>query len=367
MVLLAIIAFTSCKQVTSSVDLKITPVNSLISPADNKNIQIDPQNGQSVVFKWDAATTPDSGLVLYDVVFDKAGGDFSEPVYKQVSDGSGVQTQATITQKQLNKIASMAGIQASSSGTLKWAVIASKVANDKLSTVSRTLKVERPAGFTDLPNSLYITGSATEAGNDITKAIQLKKTSDGVFEVFTSLQAGSYQLTDQPNSNGTKYYVDSNDIIKKGNSSTTVSGSATKAYRLKYDFNDASAKTTEIDSVGLFMSAYNKDVGELTYAGNSTWEVDSLAITFVQFSWGKDDRYKFILHTPNGDEYWGSQNANNVQPAGQPPSYFYLVPVTNAQWDNTYKFDPSADGNKVNVHVYFQSSGPYTHKVTYLK
>jgi len=65
-------------------------------------------------------------------------------------------------------------------------------------------------------------------------------------------------------------------------------------------------------------------------------------------------------------EYMGSQNANNVQPAGQPASYFYLLPVSNSQWDNTYKFDPSADMKNVKVEVLLNGDSPYRHIVTVL-
>jgi hypothetical protein len=141
---------------------------------------------------------------------------------------------------------------------------------------------------------------------------------------------------------------------------------ATKVYHLSYDFNVAGFSAVTIQSIGLYQAANNDEIGQLSYAGNSIWKIDSLPVEFVQFSWGRDDRYKFIMHTSSGPEYWGSQNANNVQPAGQPASYFYLVPVTSSQWDNTYKFDPAADMHKVNVEVFFQASGPYTHMVTYL-
>lgn len=362
---LAILAFGACKKNMRALDLRISPVSTLTSPADQDNIQIQPQTGGNIVFKWDAATTPDSGLILYEVAFAKADGDFSNPIYKVVSDNSGVQTQATITQKVLNKIAAAAGIAASSSGKIKWAVLASKAATSTVSSETRTLTLERPAGFAELPDSLYITGTATEAGDDITKAIPLKKTSDGVFELYTSLKDGTYQLTDKASDNGTKYYVDGNGMIQKGDQQTTISGPA-KAYRLNYDFNVATADSVSIQSIGLYQSANDKEIGQLAYAGNSTWEIDSLPVEFVQFSWGRDDRYKFIMHTSAGPEYWGSQNANNVAPAGQPDSYFYMVPVTNAQWDNTFKFDPAADGHEVNVQVFFQASGPYTHKLTYL-
>jgi hypothetical protein len=363
----ALLFITSCKKDIKPLDLNITPVSSISAPADNSDIRLQPATGASIVFKWSPAQTPDSGLILYEVAFDKADGDLSKPIYKILADGSGTQTQATVSQKDLNKIAALAGIQASSSGNIKWGVLASKGTNVKISTETRTLQIERPAGFATVPDSLFIFGTATEAGNDPANAIPLKKTADGVFELYTSLKAGSYLLTDKRNANGNEYYIDvnSSNVIKAGTTPTEVSGT-TKAYRLRYDFNVATSEETEIKSIGLYQSANNAEIGQLTYAGNSTWQIDSLPVVFVQFSWGRDDRYKFFMHTSAGVEYYGSTNADNVPPAGQPQSYFYLVPVTNDQWSNTYKFDPSADNHSVKVDVYFKSNGPYTHKVTVL-
>ena len=154
MVLMAIIAFASCKKDERKLNLALTPVSTLSAPADNTEIQLQPATGASIVFKWDAATAADGDMLLYEIAFDKIDGNFSKPIYKVVSDGSGVQTQATLTQKDLNKIASLAGIQSSSSGTVKWAVIASKAANAIVSTVSRKLTIGRPAGFAVLPAAL---------------------------------------------------------------------------------------------------------------------------------------------------------------------------------------------------------------------
>ncbi|MBK0379676.1 SusE domain-containing protein [Mucilaginibacter segetis] len=361
--LLAIISITSCKKDSRPLDLSLTPVGTLASPNDNEDIALDPTSQASVLFKWEPATSENGTLILYEIAFDKEGGDFSNPVYKTVSDGGGVDAQITITHKQLNKIASMAGIQSLSTGKLKWTVIASKGTNNKVGTVSRTLQVDRPAGFAENPAELYLTGSATEGGTDITKAVKLKKIEDGVFEIYTSLKAGDYLLTDKPGDGGKQYYVE-NGVIKEGSTPITVSGSQ-KAYRLNFDFTSATAKSLEIQSIGLYMSAYNTEIGTLNYTSNGTFEAANVPVEFYQFSWGRDERYKFILHTAAGMEYMGSSNANNVAPAGQPASYFYLVPVTNAQWDNTYKFDPSADGKHVKVDVMFTPDA-YTHKVTVL-
>jgi hypothetical protein len=248
---LTLLLITSCKKDIKTLDLNITSVSSLTAPSDNSDIKLQPATGASIVFQWSPAQTPDSGVVLYEVAFDKADGDFSDPVYKILADGSGIQTQATVSQKDLNKIAALSGIQASSSGKIKWAVFASKATNEKMSAETKTLQIERPAGFATVPDSLFIFGTATEAGNDPANAIPLKKTADGVFELYTSLSAGSYLLTDQRNASGTQYFIDinNNNIIKLGNTPTEITG-GTKAYRLSYDFNVATSDLTEIQSIG---------------------------------------------------------------------------------------------------------------------
>ena len=365
MIPLVMLVITSCKKETRKLNENLTPVNSLVSPVDQAIINLEPTTNKSVLFSWEKTVAEDGNFVLYEIAFDKEGGDFSNPFYKTVSDGGGVENQITITHKELTKIAAQGGIQSSSTGKLKWTVIASKATNKMRASVSRTIELHRPAGFADIPTALYLTGSATEGGDDVTKAIAMKRVEPGVFEVYTSLKAGTYYLTDKQAADGKKFYVEGT-VIKEGNSSITVTGS-TKVYRLRYDFNVASVlEATEIQSVGLYMSAYNTEIAQLNYIGNGVFQSPVTPVEFYQFSWGRDERYKFALHTSAGVEYQGSVNANNVSPVGQPASYFYLTPVSNSQWDNTYKFNPAADMKSVKVTVSFNPASPYTHEVAVL-
>lgn len=363
MALLVMLLIISCKQTVRELNPAVTPVSTLTAPENNASVRLEPSTPASVQFKWSPTQVTEG--VLYEVAFDKTDGDFSKPFYKTVSDGLGVQPQLTLSHNDLKKIAALGGIAASSTGSVKWTVLASVAFNRLPGTSTRVLTMTRPAGFVDLPDSLYLTGTATEGGEELAKAVRLKKVEDGVFEVYTSLKAGTYYLTNRLSGGGKRYYV-SNDTIREGNSSATLTGSA-KTYRLRYDFNIASTQATEIQSVGLFMSAYNKEIGMLAYAGNGTWSAASILVEFYQFSWGRDERYKFAIHTAAGTEYMGSSNVNNNSPAGAPASYFYLQPVSNAQWDNTYKFDPTADLQKVKVDLFLRATTPYSHQVTVLK
>ena len=240
--------------------------------------------------------------------------------------------------------------------------MASKASNSKVGQEVRTLQLERPAGFAEVPTDLYLTGSATEGGDDFAKAVKFKKLEEGVFELYTSLKAGSYMLTDKPAQAGRKFFAEGASI-KEGATGITVSGS-TKAYYLKYDFNVASViEVSEVQSVGLYMSAYGNEIGQLNYTSAGTWQSGIIPVVFYQFSWGRDERYKFAVHTASGVKYMGSSNVNNVSPVGQAASYFYLNSVTNDQWNNTYKFNPSADNKNIKATVNLGGDGPYSHTI----
>ncbi len=362
MALLAVMVILSCKKDTRALDDQLTAVGTLSAPANATTLKLQP-GGSSVPFSWSAANAASGGVVLYEVVFDRADGNFSKPVYLILADGSGAQTQATIPQDTLNKIASLAGIASLGTGTLKWTVMASKATNVQVTGSANTIQITRPAGFAVPPNALYLTGSGTEAGaTDLSKAIAFKRTAPGVFELYTSLQAGTYQFSDKAADAGTRYYLDGSGTIQQGNQAITVATAG--PYRIRLNFNVATSNVVSIQSMGLFMSAYNTEIGQLTYTGNSTWSNARIPVEFYQFSWGRDERYKFVMHTSAGLEYFGSVNVNNVAPSGQPASYFNLLPVSNAQWDNTFKFDPSIDKRNAKVDVYFKPNGAYTHTAT---
>lgn len=363
MISLTIVTICACKKNDMVLDLDFSPVEKLATPTDEVNLKLDPTSSATVLFKWDPASAADGGLILYELAFDKENGDFSKPIFKVISDGSGVYPQVSLTHKDLNKIANSAGIASSSTGKMKWTVISSKGTNFKTASVSARITVERPAGFAESPTDLYLSGTATEGGPALAQAIKLKKTEEGVFELYTSLKAGNYSLSDKNVAGGKTYYID-NGVIKEGSSGTEVTGS-TKVFKLKLDFSTAVATTIEVQSVGLYMSAYGNEIGILNYIGNSTFQAPRVPVEFFQFSWGRDERYKFIVHTAAGPEFLGSSSKDNGSPVGKPASYFYLIPVSDSQWDNTYKFDPSADKKEVKVDVFLQPEF-YTHKITVL-
>jgi starch-binding outer membrane protein SusE/F len=363
----------SCKDQERDLNLNITGVNLFFSPNNNVFVRLQPATSASVVFEWEQAKAEDGTLVLYEVLFDKENGDFSNPVAKRLSDAGGSQSRLTLAHKDLNKIGSIAGVQSLATGKLKWTVRASKGTNAITSKTSRVVEIQRPAGFADIPTSAFLSGSATEGGTDLSKAITMKRISsaeDGVFEIFTSLKAGTFKITDGQGASAKVYSVNPDLRQMKESGETTVSGD-TKMYRIQFDFGNAAATFTEITKFELWYSVRNDVVGALTYVGNSQWKVENLDMKLDAVPWGKEERYKFRLKVKNsdgttGEAWYGSQSADNSRwDASTPAPYFYMLPIGASQWDFTYKFPLSVDGKKIDVTADFQPTiSNYTHRVT---
>jgi hypothetical protein len=131
------------------------------------------------------------------------------------------------------------------------------------------------------------------------------------------------------------------------------------------------AKITVIRSVDVWYADANNVKYHLGYQGGGVWLDQNQLITESTESWGPEDRYKFRYTVNAGGgasdtyEWYGSINGDNSEPTSStPPSYFYLVPATNDQWNNCYKFVTSTmNGHNVNITVYMQPNASYTHSV----
>ncbi len=361
-----LLAFIGCTKEDELKNTHVTAVKTLYEPADGKSVVLQSSASATLYFEWEPAKAEDSGMVLYEVAFDKEGGDFSNPVYRMASDNNGGYNHATISHKQLNKIAGMAGIGSSETGKLIWTVFSSKGINDVKADESRTLEMTRLAGFADVPVDVYITGEGSEGGTDLSKANVMKATANGEFEIFTKLTAGKpYYFTDAKVGTPRQFYVE-NGLLKEGSTTNTVE--KTGVYRINLDFNVGSAVYTEVTDIQLFFCPTNSFLFSLDYTGNGVWTALNEPITFKQEGWGRDERYKFKMTTLNSagdtvDIWWGTPNTDSRPTADSPASYYYLYVVDDSQWNGKFKFASEMDGALVDVSVYFQAENPYTHSV----
>jgi len=365
-VLAALGVFSSCEK-EKEINSNISTVKELYYPEVGRYFKLQPATNAVVNFEWSAARAEDGSLVMYEVAFDTVGGDFKRPVYSVASNGNGVQNSLSLSHKILNSIASKAGIQPATTGSLQWTVIASKGLNEKRADSTRTIVIERPSGFTEIPANVFITGEATEGGTDLSKANAMKLGADGVFEIFTRLKAGTFHFADRNSGTPVTYSVQGTRLQEGGENQQA----AEKIYRIRLDFANAAAEMIEITDAGVFASAYNKVIGKLTYAGNGTWTAQNVPIAYYDFGSWKDDRFKFQFTTADaggtpGTQYYGSVNQSNSTPpdANTPEAYYRIVPVDNSQWDYTYKYPGGSDGKAGDFTLKLNAQGEYSYQLT---
>ena len=343
-------------------DLQVTAVQSIYEPADAKSVVLQSSSSASLYFEWEPSLAEDGGAVLYEVVFDKTDGDFSDPLAIIASDNNGAMNHATISHKTLNQIAASAGVESAETGTLKWTVYASKGIFPVKAQEDRTLTITRLADFAEVPAQLYITGEATEVGGELSKAMQMKKVADGEFEIYMQLTAGqSFQFVSSNAGTPTTYSLQGEKLVEGG--TTTVS--ETGIYRYYVDFNAGSFTSKQVTKVSLFLNWSQREI-ELAYQGLGVWAVSDYTIEGLSGGDNDDDRYKFRMQSTAGETEWRAIN-NDSKPTGN-ESYYYMVEKSNVeQWTNNEIWkNPATDGwsgKTYDVTFSLNPSGEYTHNL----
>ena len=96
-----LLAMVSCQE-DYELNTDFAVPTELSSPA---SIQLNVSSPTPVVLSWSGGGAADGGIVLYEVLFDKADGDFSKPLATVKSD-LGAATSLSITHAAINTIAS---------------------------------------------------------------------------------------------------------------------------------------------------------------------------------------------------------------------------------------------------------------------
>jgi len=171
LVFILALLMVGCKE-EYAFDAEFTTPTVLNSPA---SVVIDVASPTNVILSWEGGAAA-QGYVTYEILFDKAGGNFSEPIYRSFSD-LGVSPTFTLTHSTLNTIARKAGIGTSSTGNVIWTVTASKGGEVKNSDLTKEISVTRGDGIDYTGTTLYLFGTATEnngAGGQV-----MRKAADG--------------------------------------------------------------------------------------------------------------------------------------------------------------------------------------------
>lgn len=362
--LIALTVFFGCKKDNDFREVNVTEVTTFYAPDDNRNTVLQNSATASLFFEWEKSVAEDNGLVYYDVLFDKVGGDFSKPIYVVPADNNGISTSASITHKVLNRIGALAGYKASQEGELQWTVLASRGIRKTMSAQKRKINITLLSGV-EPPQALYLTGEGTEGGADLAKALTVKALPGGnEFEVFTRLSAGkSFTFVDSKTKVSRTFSLDAGGTTFKENATgSTVQKDG--IYRVRLDFNTSTVSIAEITKFEFFMSTPQKRE-MLTYQGGGVWKSNTFVPDFTT-NFG-DDRYFFWMTIGGTEQKVGSSNKDNQPPSTKTGNYFNLnfYPTDKNQWDYSFKF-PNRNIKSASVTVTFSGDAAnYSHEVIF--
>lgn len=348
-----VVGITACNDDEKMPTGNITTADALLLPRDNYSVSIS--SGNSVVFEWEPSSAADDGYIVYQLLFDKEGRDFSSPVYILTSDDNGYSPTATVTATTLNTVASMAGAGANETISLQWSVRAycGMVYSDYGGDNGvRTITITRPNSVDPLPSWVELSGSASKDGTvTLVDAIPVATSAGtissvsrttGCFEGWFELGAGDLQIIDDED----RYFTLNNGVLNYSTDEESVT-SITDAgiYYLYLNFNTMTYTLSEIESVVVWIHPWfgSEDTEPLEYEGNGVWAVTDWAWD-VGNSSQFDSRHKFICTFEDGSyEYWGHYDDDcreHSNPESSKNDYFYNIFRLSSDigdWDHCWK------------------------------
>lgn len=113
----------------------------LASPENNDTIKINTSAlTETYVFSWGKAESGLGSAIVYTILFDKADGDFSNPIWSKKADNAGAEARATLTFDELKQVFTASG--ASGTASVKWSVKAENGSpNVKTAQVASFVKI----------------------------------------------------------------------------------------------------------------------------------------------------------------------------------------------------------------------------------
>ena len=250
----------------------------LTAPANNAAIVLNEATpAAKTKFEWSPAVASNKFLIAYAVVLVPAEATtFDKPIVSITPGNAGKNLFAEITAQQLDYALWAACYPAGKPVKLKWAVIAKAIEQSVVTSQEITFTRFETEYF---PSTLFITGAATEAGADITKATAMRaqKNADGdltyIFDVYTTLTKGAtYEFHDQPAAKSRTYGGQDGKLAPCG---TAITAPETGQYRVTVDLMNNTYTLLKIDKWSVVGDAIKGDWGgddPLSYKGNSVWE-----------------------------------------------------------------------------------------------
>ena len=329
------------------------------------SVVLDVTSTSTVELSWTGGGAADGGIVLYEVLFDRAGGNFSEPLTVMPSDLGAGKT-LTLSHATLNTIARKAGVLPNQSGSFIWTVRGSRGGVSKVFNGYETLNVTRGEGIDNMPERLYVAGSAAkEAGQEF------RVVEEGLYSIVTRLGAGSLRFTSEKGG-GLVFHASAAGKLIEGEGDYTVQEApATGLARITVNFNTLSLKIESVEAqLHAAWEATGIDFAVLEYEGNGVFSGEGEAVFYGPGrdgtpSWCSwvEERYSFLVEIDGVQKRWGSSfGGNSFTPDGT-ESFYYIYEFDKADWDALWKMDHALDLKNVRVTVWTNKDNHFTHMV----
>ncbi|WP_010663006.1 SusE domain-containing protein [Marinilabilia salmonicolor] len=336
-----------------------------------ESVNIDLSSGEMIELSWTGGGAEDGSTVIYQVLFDEEGGDFSAPLDTLLSD-LGAKAQLSLTHTQLNTLARRSGIVPESTGKLIWTVLTSKGGVVQKSDMVKEISITRPEGIDNFPEQLFLYGNATE--NDGNGGLPFRKAEDGVFVIYTEVPvSGEVFFTSATSGDSFTYYAGSDGKLAEGTGGFGVDANA-DPYRITVDFNSLSVRTEVISDVRAIWGATYDVIGSLEYIGNGVFQAENCDIVFIDQSrpetnppswlgW-TEERYYFIANVDGNDLCWGRNDGISPErpTGGEPLSFYEIGEFAWSQWDHLWKMSGDLDYTSATITIDTNIEGIMAHQ-----
>lgn len=249
---------------------------SLLSTNETLVLNEDQPN-ETYEFTWDPAISTARYQVRYTLLLSTSG-NLEEPLLSKASDNGGRDTNGSFTAGEIDLALSYAGYEAGTDVDLEVVVLANSI--DKQTTDSAEIIVKRFESEY-LPEQLFLSGEATEAGSDLSNSLALRSLNDpdnnatDIFEIYTHLEAGAtFKIYSKNSLPAHIYGGNDGDLIKNGD---PISVNETGVYRLTVDLAEGTYSLLKIDHLSVVGDVIAAGWGgdePLEYIGNGIWEAE---------------------------------------------------------------------------------------------
>ncbi len=335
---------------------------SLSSPS---SVILDVTSSSTVQLSWTGGGAADGGIVLYEVLFDRTGGNFSDPLSVMPSDLGAGQT-LTLSHATLNTIARKAGVAPNQTGSFIWTVRGSKGGVVKTLEGYETLSVTRGEGIDNMPERLYVAGAAAKESGQEFRIVE-----EGLYSIVTRLGEGSLYFTSEKGG-GLLFHASAEGKLIEGDGEYTVQvAPSTGLARITVDFNTLGLKIESVETVlHAAWEATGADFAVLEYEGDGVFSGEGEAVFYGPGrdgtpSWCSwvEERYSFLVEIDGVQKRWGSSfGGNSFTPDGT-DSFYYIYEFDKVDWDALWKMDHALDLKNVRVTVWTNKDNQFTHMV----